>query len=81
MNYDKIMEIHWKCHMRARRQQCVDSEYLMDFAKMVAKECMQLCKEVEEDLELVPNKNEREAAVAGVMFCYDAIKGEFGVEE
>ena len=39
MNYDKIMEIHWKCHMRARRQQCVDSEYLMDFAKMVAEEC------------------------------------------
>jgi hypothetical protein len=51
------------------------------FAELIVRECMKLCKEVEEDLELIPNKLEREASVAGVIFCYDAIRGEFGVEE
>jgi hypothetical protein len=51
------------------------------FAELIVRECMNLCSEVKEDLELVPDKLEREAAEMGVTFCYEAIKGEFGVEE
>jgi len=42
MNHDKIMEIHWKCHMKARRQQCVDTEYLMNFAELIIKDCVDI---------------------------------------
>lgn len=61
----------------ADRDMCYHINCLVD---SVVQECLKLCKEVEEDLELVPTELEREAAVAGVMFCYDAIKGEFGVK-
>lgn len=74
MNYDKIMEIHWKCHIRARRQQCVDPEYLMDFAKMVAKECAALC-DPQPGFKYSPNaKSSRED-------CKNKILTQFGVEE
>lgn len=70
MNYDKIMEIHWKCHTRAKRQQCVDPEYLMDFAKMVAKECADIAYEYD-----APKMSGPGMIIAG------RIKEHFGVEE
>jgi hypothetical protein len=51
------------------------------FAELIVRECMNLCSEVKKDLEVVPDKLEREATEMGVTFCYEAIKGEFGVEE
>lgn len=49
MNYDKIMEIHWKCHTKARRQQCVDVEYLINFAELIVRECAVIATEGNSD--------------------------------
>ena len=51
------------------------------FAELIAKECLKLCKEVEDDLDGIYEDAEREATKIGARFCYEAIKGEFGVEE
>ena len=58
-----------------------DSDVLEYFAELIVRECMNLCSEVKKDLEVVPDKLEREATEMGVTFCYEAIKGEFGVKE
>ena len=59
---------------------CSESD-IKKLAELIVRECLNLCSEVKKDLEVVPDKLEREATEMGVTFCYEAIKGEFGVEE
>jgi len=60
---------------------CFTEQELKGFAELIVRECLKLCVEVEEDLDGIYNGDEREAAKIGSRFCYEAIKGEFGVEE
>jgi hypothetical protein len=50
MNSKIIRDIHWECHSKVSRQQCVDNDYLEHFAAAIIRECVQvdlywLCKE------------------------------------
>ena len=56
-------------------------EYNKKFAKLIALECMKLCTEVKEDLFIINDNDKRDLAEMAATFCYEAIKGEFGVEE
>ena len=51
------------------------------FAKLLVKECMKLCLEVKEDVSTIKDDDRRDLAEMSATFCYEAIKGEFGVEE
>jgi hypothetical protein len=51
------------------------------FAELLLKECMKLCTEVKEDLFIINDNDKRDLAEMAATFCYEAIKGEFGVEE
>lgn len=68
-------------HGKPKDRALVGYDNIEKFAELIVKECLKLCDEVKDDLELVPNEVERKATELGVTFCYDAIKGEFGVEE
>jgi hypothetical protein len=62
--------------------QVTGKEFSRDkFAELIAKECLKLCKEVESDLAGIYEDAERDATQIGARFCYEAILGEFGVEE
>lgn len=39
MNSKLIRDIHWECHRKVSRQQCVDDEYLEHFATAIICEC------------------------------------------
>lgn len=39
MNRKLIEDIHWECHLKVRRQQCVDDDYLEHFATAIIREC------------------------------------------
>ena len=56
-------------------------EYNKKFAELIALECMKLCTEVKEDLFIISDNDKRDLAEMAASFCYEAIKGEFGVEE
>jgi hypothetical protein len=55
--------------------------FVKKFAELIALDCMKLCTEVKEDLFTIQDNDKRDLAEMAATFCYEAIKGEFGVEE
>jgi len=78
MNSKIIEDIHWECHSKVTRQQCVDNDYLEYFAAAVIRECLKCCTKVEEDTSLT---NYSGGYLDGALLCREEIKEHFGVEK
>lgn len=75
-------ELHEKLLAQAHIEFAPDSRAVTSrFAELIVKECMKLCTEVKEDLSTIKDDDRRDLAEMSATFCYEAIKGEFGVEE
>jgi hypothetical protein len=59
----------------------VVDEFLEKFAELIAKECLKLCKEAEDDLADIYKGDELDATRIGARYCYESILDNFGVEE